>query len=220
MKNHLKTAVVTVFLGFTATAVNAAPITVLGYDMLNGNTGSYQYWDEPYAGASSIANNTIDNAALFGGKGELTDGIIAADNWFVTEAPSGNGPYVGWTINPTITFHFSPASIINSITFYLDDSNGAGGVSPPSSIDINGTNYLVTDPAGSAPFAFTVNSLNLSGDFDVTLNRSNQWVFLSEVTFDGSSSTAVPEPLTLGLFGAGLLGAAALRRSRHRAKTA
>ncbi|WP_156797016.1 hypothetical protein [Nitrosomonas sp. Is79A3] len=60
------------------------------YSMLNGNTGSYNYWDETYTGSGCV---TCDNAALTGGRGDLTDGIVATDNWFVTEAPAGNGPY-------------------------------------------------------------------------------------------------------------------------------
>jgi hypothetical protein len=198
-----------------AGAASASPITVASYDMPNGNSGSYSYLDESYVGASPAVNSTTDGAALFGGKGDLTDGIIAANNWFVTEAPPGNGPYVGWAINPTITFHFAPGTTVDAVSFYLDDSNGNGSVMPPGSIVINGTNYVVPDPASGDPFVFTVNNLALTGDITTTLNRSGGWVFLSEVTFDnGLRATAVPEPLTLSIFGAGLAGMAALRRRR------
>ncbi|MBL8499530.1 MAG: hypothetical protein JNL77_02930, partial [Nitrosomonas sp.] len=85
-----------VILGAASSAY--AALTPDSYNMLNGNTGSYNYWDETYSGAGCV---TCDNAVLSGGRGDLTDGIIAADNWFVTEAPAGNGPYVGWTLDPT-----------------------------------------------------------------------------------------------------------------------
>ncbi|MDE2388709.1 MAG: hypothetical protein KGN35_06445 [Betaproteobacteria bacterium] len=34
------------------------------YNMLNGNTGSYNYWDETYSGAGCV---TCDDTALTGG---------------------------------------------------------------------------------------------------------------------------------------------------------
>ena len=162
-------------LASTLTATAAFAAGPDSYNMLNGNTGSYQYWDENYTGAGCV---TCDNAALSGGKGDLTDGIIATDNWLVVEAPAGNGPYVGWNIDPTITFHWNAATSISSVTFYFDDSNGAGGVSAPSSVTVNGTDYAVADPAGSAPFSFTANGVSFSGnDLVVTIHRGNSWVF-------------------------------------------
>jgi hypothetical protein len=192
----------------------AAPILPASYDMLNGNTGSYQYWDESYTG---LGNTTLDNAPLTGGLGDLTDDIIAADNWNVVEAPPGNGPYVGWTIDPVITFHFAPDVMINSLTIHVDDSNGAGGVSVPDGIRINGGPLmLLTDPATSTPLSFLFDGLNLSGDIQLELIRKNQWLMLSEVDFEGvAGPTLVPEPGTLALLGTALTGIAiGLRRSR------
>lgn len=194
-------------------AAPAAAVTPLSYDMLNGNTGSYNYWDEIYSGAGCT---TCDNAALTGGLGDLTDGVVASDNWFVTEAPAGNGPYVGWTIDPLITFHFAAGTSIDSIRIDFDDSDGAGGVSVPGSFDINGVNYLVPEPAGSAPSFFTVSGLGFLGDtFTLQANRKNSWVMLSEVTFVGAG--AVPEPSTwaMMLLGFGAVGFA-MRRSKQR----
>ena len=83
-------------------AGEAAALQPDSYSMPNGYSGSYNYWDEIYSGSGC---RTCDGAFLSGGTGELTDGVIATDNWFVVEAPAGNGPYVGWPIDPTITFH-------------------------------------------------------------------------------------------------------------------
>src|SRR5687768_17614164 len=70
----------------------AAPILPTSYDMLNGESGTFTYHDETYNGSGST---TTDLAPLSGGVGDLTNGIIAASNWFVTELVP-NGPYVGW----------------------------------------------------------------------------------------------------------------------------
>jgi len=192
-----------------ASGTASAALMPDSYNMLNGNTGSFNYWDQTYTGAGCV---TCNNASLSGGTGDLTDGIIAADNWVITEAPAGNGPYVGWTLNPTITFHWNTIVNINSVTFYLDDSNGAGGVSAPASVMVDGNLFAITEPVGSAPFAFTANGFSFTGnDLVVTLNRKNQWVFLSEVAFN---TTAVPEPETYTLMLLGLGAIATIGRRR------
>jgi hypothetical protein len=212
MLKHVVTAVVAGCL--VVGAAFGAGISPDSYNMLNGNTGSYNYWDQIYSGIGCV---TCDNAPLTGGKGDLTDGVIAVNNWFIDEAPPGNGPYVGWLIDPTITFHWNTAVNISSVTFYLDDSNGNGGVSAPGSITVDGNNYIVPEPAGSAPFAFTASGLSFTGtDLVVTLHRKAGWVFLSEFESNASDPNAVPEPASSALLvaGLGLLGFAARRKKQ------
>ena len=196
-------------------SAHAASILPTSYDMLNGNTGSYNYWDQIYNGVGCV---TCDNAPLTGGVGDLTDGIIAANNWFIDEAPAGNGPYVGWTLDPLVTFNFASGATINSMTIHVDDANGAGGVSTPAGIRINGGAFLpIVDPGTSTPLSFTFNGLNVTGSLGLELFRSNAWVFMSEVTFDGDpGQTAVPEPGTLTLLGTALSGLIARRRRKTR----
>lgn len=198
---------------FALTAAHAAPVYATSYSMPNGSTGSFNYWDDTYDG---IGNTMADFAPLSGGLGDLTDGVIATDNWNVTEPPAGPGPYVGWTIDPVITFFFGVITSFASATFHFDDSNGAGGVSAPNSVTINGSNYLVAEPPGSAPFAFTVDLAGLSDDeLSVQIFRRNSWVFLSEVTFESNAAAVVPVPAA-GLLFISALGMLSLLRRKRR----
>ena len=103
------------------------------YDMNNCDTCEFTYHDNTYNGSG---NPNVDNSYLSGGLGMLTDGVIATQNWYIDHAL-----YVGWTIDPLIKFHFAGSTAFTDVRIYVDDSGGYGGVAPPSSVDINGTNY-------------------------------------------------------------------------------
>lgn len=188
--------------GAVAGMTQVAPTS---YDMLNGESGAGTYWDDSYNGMGST---TTSGAALSGGLGDLTDGVIATQFWL-----SNSAPYVGWsTIVPVITFHFDEVISFGDIVFYVEDSNGFGGVAPPSQVRIEGGSMtldaFVADPADGAPFAFTVNANGITSDtLVVTLfDGAGPWIFLSEVEF-----FAVPTP-GAGALAIGLMGFAARRR--------
>lgn len=156
------------------------------YDLLNGETGTYTYFDDTYDGDG---DNDIPLAPLSGGLGDLTDGVIADHNWNSTPEP-----YVGWrTVDPTITVHFDDWVRVRSVTLHVDDSNGNGGVYPPQDVTIsNGVTTLefpVTDPPGGEPFALTFDELGLVGDtLEITLadhNSGGGYMMLSELEFLG-----------------------------------
>ena len=193
-------------------------ITPVSYDMLNGEGGFFRYWDLNYTGSGST-NTSL--APLSGGLGDLTDGIIATDNWFNVENLAGTGPYVAWQeINPTITFNFDKLVNIDSVTIWVDDANGFGSVATPSSAEISmggiAQNFNIVDPVDSAPIEVTFSDLNLSGtSLDLTLFEGDQtWIFLSEVAFEGSP-VSTPEPsILLGLGTLALAGGTLLKRKQ------
>jgi len=183
----------------------AMQITPDSYDMLNGGTATYHYWDDTYNGSGSTTTNYTK---LSGGLGDLTDGVIATTHYFQSATPSP-GPYVGWALSPTITFNFGDVYKFSSLTLFLDNVPNCG-VYLPASVTVGTgattTTYAVnSNQSVSMPTAITFSDLDLVGNsFTLTLNRlnNNGYIFLSEVEFDG---TPVPEPDTLLLVGPVLL---------------
>jgi hypothetical protein len=219
----MKTAWIALAAMAVAGSAGAAAVAPSSYSMANGsgvaNGGQFNYWDANYSGSGAT---TTDGAALSGGLGDLTDGVIAADNWFDVENTAGSGPYVGWrsalTPNPVVTFFFGAPVDIDLIRVHADDSGGAGGVNLPSSVLITwaGGSLSVAvvdpDPASTAPAWLDFGGLGIGQVSSLSLQffNSNEWVFIDEVSF-ANGGNAVPLPATLGLV---LLGLAAARQRR------
>ncbi len=161
------------------------------YNMLNGESGTYTYYDDDYDGDG---DNGSPLAPLSNGLGDLTNGVIATGHWNQMSAL-----YVGWnTVDPTITFHFAESVSIEAVTLYLDDSGGGSGVYAPEDVTVSmGGDTQVfpcTDPPGDEPFAFTCDNLSMSGDtLELTLadytSSGYSYMMLSEVEFFGGEST-------------------------------
>lgn len=191
-------------------ACSAATIAPTSYNMRNGDSGSFRYWDKEYSGAGST---TTDAAALSGGLGNLTDGVIATQNWNLVENGAGTGPYVGWQRAngvPVITFNFLSSFNFNLITLYLDDSDGFGGVNLPASARVQigafDQTFTIGAQANPAPKAIPLNlGVQAGSQIILTLNYGAEWVFLSEVKFEGEAAApaGIPEPSTTALFAIG-----------------
>ena len=205
-------------LAASATSAGATQIFSTSYDTPNGDGqasgGSYNYWDLAYTGSG---NTSVDGAALSGGSGDLTDGIVATDFWYNIETGAGNGPNVGWylpvTPDPTVTFHFSPSQRITQVGIYFDNSY-VGGVFAPSQILVDGVNQAYTPPPiGKIGWSY-LTGLNLTGTtHTVQFKQGAGWTFVSEVSFDGGR--AVPEPATWGLMILGFGAAGSMLRRRR-----
>jgi hypothetical protein len=189
----------------------AAPVAALSYAMPNGDGvssgGSFNYWDGIYNGSGST---NVDGAALSGGVGKLTDGIVSSSRWDAVSNLTGTGEYVGWvtrnTLNPTIVFSFASGTLIDSITIALDNS-GFGGVLAPSEILIDGVSRAFTAPAGGTVGSVSFSNLGLTGSsHSVQFKQApGSWTFVSEISFDGTPGATVPEPGSWALVGVALL---------------
>lgn len=193
----------TLLVGGHASAIQ---VFASSYDMFNGTTGSFSYFDDTYSGSGC---RTCANAALTNGLGDLTDGVLATSNWNLTPAP-----WVGWFGSQTITFRFDQTTEVSSISFRFDDSNSSG-VNPPLSVTVAGQTYNIADATGRAPFDFVVSNLTFSGTtLPITITpRSGSFMMLSEVSFQ----SPVPEPATSVTLMVGCLGLLGMARLRRRA---
>ena len=149
---------------------------------------------------------------------QLTDGVLGGHYWGDN---LGNGPayeWVAWfTIDPVLTFNFGAPVNISQVTI---DFNRNGGISLPSSVVIGGTSFTLTGnelpsgTRGSLNFAVALNGVN-SVQINLSDFNNNNWIFVDEVQFSGSSA-ATPEPGTLCQLGLAMLMAGALRLPRSR----
>ena len=200
---------------------NAGPVTATSYSMENGAHGSFNYRDFTYLPCPAVDCDTT-GAALSGGTGKLTDGVLPATSWFTQGELT---QWVGWDssqglANPTVTFFFAGSVAIDSVTIWVDNTIGAGGVYLPASVSINGSSFAIApDNVNPDPRAYTFSGLGFTGS---SLNvqffqSSSPWIMVGEVSFDDGGATGVPEPASWALLATGMAFLAVRRISARRA---
>lgn len=181
----------------SASFAPAAAVAVSSYSYVNGPSSLY-----PDSG------------------GELTNGVTFSRAWSIpatTITPADVVQLSGWrNSNPSIRFNFSTASLVQSLTVWVADSDGSAGVGVPANILLRSLDntlirsFSITDPLGNGGtvpleltgFAVTASSLI------VEVQRNFEWTMLSEVQF-----SSVPEPSSMSIFGL-LFASLVLRRKR------
>ena len=207
---------------FGAASAGAAPLTVSSYSMYNGGTGAFNYQDFTYLPCPG-SDCTTTGAALSGGAGKLTDGVPPADSWYQYGQLT---PWVGWDVNetngtdPVVTFNFAGVEDINSVTVWVDNTIGYGGVYLPSMVAIDGTDFTIApDNSNPNPRGYTFSGLGITGSsVNVQFFQTSgyPWVMVGEVSF----ASGVPEPATWAMMLMGLGGLGVALRLRRRPATA
>ncbi len=206
--------------GFAASFASFAmadAVKPVSYDMANGNTGSFHYWDDTYTGSG---DRTVDGAALAGGLGQLTDGVTGDNDW---AANLGNGnayEWVGWlNVNPQITFTFSEATTFTQIAVHANNAQYGGvGIfsSFIASFSNDGVNYTsvlgrdvtAAEKADTSARYYQLEVPEITAKYvQLYFYREAQWTFISEVTFN-----AVPAPAGTVAFGMAALACTRRRR--------
>jgi len=196
---------------------SATQLTVSTYSMYNGGTGSYDYRDFTYVPCNGVCD--VTSAPLSGGTGKLTDGVTPALSWYQYGWWT---PWVGWytpytnETNPIVTFNFGHTVTINSVTVWVDNTIGYGGVYLPQGFSVDGNYFAIPfDNVDPNPRAYTLSGLNITADSaDVQFFQyPGYWIMVGEVTFNGTS--AVPEPATMTLAVSGVALAWWKRRKAH-----
>jgi len=198
-----------------SSAASAGIVTVTSYDMPNGNgatqyttpTGGQNYFDFSYTqtgqpspaanagmngSTNPIPNNSNATNILTGGKGILTDGTIATNNFSLVSGSNGtisngwttaaspyygglNGQpsqYVGWKYqDPTIVFHLASGAMVSQINLYVA-ANGSGGlVGAPGNVAVtigstllNASQYTetISPYTGGNPYASSTDVITIT----------------------------------------------------------
>lgn len=186
--------------------LSASTLSPISYSMPNGSIGASNQtsWEDTIYLPCPGSNCTTASAALSGGTGKLTDGVISTLSW--DQQPVGPSTFVGWNqVNPTLTFFFAGSVNIDTVMLHVDDALGRGLVNLPASVTIANQTFIIpADNVNGSPRWLSFNNLGLTGSsVSITLTRSNNWMMLDEVTFDGSTA---PEPGPFALIAAGIAG--------------
>jgi hypothetical protein len=235
------TALLTVFAGVTP--ASAALIPYSGYDINDAVISGHGLWSHTYSG-TIVPGVAFSNAGYGGttatysgvGSGTLNDGVIGTSlssaQLFVTPSASD-----GTVIDPAIFLTLPFGYTIDAVSLFGGNfGNLIPGKITGVKVTLLKTDFttvsqtFTTSPFGPSFGQGQVNDLiTLTGSSldgvpaytvilsDFTGPLFDNWFSLTEIQLDGNlapTSSAVPEPASLVLFGLGALGLVGCRRRR------
>ena len=204
-----------------AWTASAASITISSYDIRDASVAGTGAWNHSYNG--TITPGAGESAAYAGGSGTLNDGV------FGTTEQDTQLFQVG-ALNPVITLFLPGSFFINSISFFGGPLNNAiPGCFTGLTVGIGGNSAAIATTAfGSASACnvpaddlATITGTSLQGIATTSIQLSgftgplfgDIYFSISEIQIDGvAAGGQVPEPETISLIGAGLLGVAIFKR--------
>jgi hypothetical protein len=197
-----------------AGSVSAAPVTYTSDAAFTAATLSTPLTLQSFEGAPIDTSTSLDFGNVtfscqgvafcpgFFGQSSLlaTDGVFSV---FFATADTGIFTFS----SPITAFGIDVIGLgdVGTTSFFID--NGSG----PIALE---TNYSA--PGGTQTFAGITDAAGFT-TVSFTGLEANDGVFFDRLRFGGAAVTAVPEPLTLSLFGTGVAGAIALRRRKKKA---
>lgn len=203
----------------------ASPINLLtngSFEAPALGSTAYVYPGNPNPALSGGYSSTANNWT-YGGSA-LVNTSVGANAWYGGAPPAGydGSQFAALQGDSTISQIFNaPSAGLANISWLSAGRPNFGSIGGDQTYDVLLNGSLIGSFSTTDGQAFTselklatlvagINTLTFEGT-DLTKLATDQTAFIDNV-----SVTGVPEPLTLSVFGAGLVGAAALRRRRKK----
>lgn len=228
--NRLKTIAAGILaLGLTGiSAASAAPVSIISYDFFATPLSGHGNWSHAYGGTIAVTGPSFSNngspgtlANYSGGSGTLNDGVIGSStgNTHLFVAPRASD---GTPIAPVITLYLGGMFTINTIEIFAGTfGNAIPGTLTGMTVGLAASSAaLVSTAFNTVDDRLTITGSPLDGlvDNKIVLSLPTggwfEWFSITEIKIDGTAASAVPEPMSLALFGFGLAGLGLIRRRR------
>jgi choice-of-anchor C domain-containing protein len=196
--------------GFALTPALAAPIVTDG-NFLNGfgSFGTYYSGQTLASGAWTVTQGSVDQIGGYWQAPTLGGGSVDLDGFY---ARGG------------ISQIIAPSAGNYRLTFYMSGNPDSGNPLKGLTASVGGTSqdfYYTTGSNSHGDMQYDFESMLFStagGNIDLRFTSLDDINSAFGAAIGGVSIAAVPEPITLTLFGAGLAGIASLRRRRRAAQ--